>query len=373
MANYDYSRPLVLPSGDTITQLSVAVSSYNSPRVNGKLRLRANPFTLSKTNANATNWNSDPKLFPWALPDAPGGLSHPYVLRAIEKGESDLRGRLARSIKNKEVGSLGVSIASAGQSISMLRTSGTSLVKVLGGVNSFYESIRGQRRLRRLRQLVDQGAVPTAGLVLEGFFGWFPLFEDFSNACKTLSNPWPKAWASVKVFGQCGEPFTKRVIPYYTTIGGWNATFRLTYATGVSVSNPNLWLGNKLGLINPFAVAWDLVPWSFAVNMISNMGQVMGSLSDFAGLSLTDSSYTKRLELKQHGLSLLTTPVRGKRSGAQLERSILLHTRILEAPVPNVTPYLRFPQWGVGTASIVGALLVQQTDRLTRTLQKGGL
>lgn len=61
-------------------------------------------------------------------------------------------------------------------------------------------------------------------------------------------------------------------------------------ATGaeVAVSNPNLWLANQLGLINPGTIALELVPFSFVFGWFVNLEQVISSMTDLYGLTLSN-------------------------------------------------------------------------------------
>jgi hypothetical protein len=73
-------------------------------------------------------------------------------------------------------------------------------------------------------------------------------------------------------------------------------------AVDVRVDNPNLHLAQQLGFINPLSVAWELVPFSFVVDWFGNVGQVLASFSDFAGLSQVNprtTTFQKTTKLTQ--------------------------------------------------------------------------
>lgn len=338
-----------------------------SPRdSSGKLALRANPWSLVVVNRNCTNGRQ--RLGPLVYPQFTSSPNDPKIARARAIAESDLRGELARRVKNKEVGALGVSIASTKQSIDMLRHSASELTQVFSAAERFYQTTKGKRRAARLRSLISRGSVPTAGMVLSGMFGWAPLFEDFASAAKTVANPWPsKSFFSVKKSWTGVSNTTIRTDPseFYKWSSSWSASGHSTYACSVAVTNPNLWLGNKLGLINPFGVAWDLVPWSFLVNMVSNMGQVMGSLTDFAGLTLSNTSLTTRLVLIDSATTRYQDPRPEALSWASGTENTKVRGRVIGISPPEVTPYMRFPDWNLGTAAIAGSLLIQQVSRVS--------
>jgi hypothetical protein len=60
----------------------------------------------------------------------------------------------------------------------------------------------------------------------------------------------------------------------------------------VQVTNPNMFLANQLGFLNPALVAWELVPFSFVVDWFVNVGAVISSMTDFMGCTLKDPYHT---------------------------------------------------------------------------------
>lgn len=373
MPNLAYSIKSMLPYGNIpYVATSVFHTWGRSPRVGGKIVFKPNPWSLQVITRRGTNFHTGLSPAPYMSPPWDWITTNDArIARARTIAESDLRGQLARKVRNKESVSLGMTIASAGQSIEMLRGSAQTLIGILGAADRFYTTTRvGKKKLKRLRRLFNKGAEPTAGLVLAGFFGWAPLFQDFAGAMRTLADPWPpKSWVSTsKTWAARGEQTVVDATGYLTRSVQWSATGRSSYACSVQVSNPNLWVANKLGLVNPAQVAWDAVPWSFLVNMVSNMGQVLGSLTDFTGLTLTEGCLTTKLELTQKLSATYRDPRPNAFSSASGTQYHKVRGRTLRGP-PAVTPYMRFPEWNVGAAAITGSLLIQQAARLTRSLR----
>lgn len=124
---------------------------------------------------------------------------------------------------------------------------------------------------------------------LEYSFGWSPLFGDMYSAMKVLcGNPDP-----VTCFGT-GSAF------HEGESGGGNPRHSFFYQYTVKVfgtlrvSNPNYAFANNLGLANPAAVAWELVPWSFVVDWMTDMGSWIGSWTDGFGFELLASGVSKK-------------------------------------------------------------------------------
>lgn len=366
MATLSVTQQKRYPVGGALyASYSANGSSVSSPRVNGKLALRSNPWSLTRVTSTRSNYRYESA--PLVYPSFDTTTNHPALTRARAVAESDLRGALARRIKNTEVGALGVSIASARQSVDMIKGSSSELLKFFNGVERFYRTTKGRKRLIRFRRLISRGAQPTAGAVLAGFFGWAPLFQDFATAAKTVANPWPNSSHCSSAVGWACKGGGKYFDGNYTNrVWSWSATGRSSYSCTVTVQNPNLWVANKLGLVNPVSVAWDLVPWSFLVNMVSNLGQVAGSLTDFAGLSLSNTCLTTKLDLVENASVRYKDPRPGFSSGGDGVQRTYVRGRLTGVAPPSVTPYLRLPGWNIGAACIVGSLLVQQSHRLAR-------
>lgn len=67
-----------------------------------------------------------------------------------------------------------------------------------------------------------------------------------------------------------------------------SATARVRYQATLRITNPNLFLMNQLGLINPAVVFFELVPFSFIFNWFHNLSDVLSQWSDWLGLELID-------------------------------------------------------------------------------------
>jgi len=66
----------------------------------------------------------------------------------------------------------------------------------------------------------------------------------------------------------------------------------------LKITNPDLLLASRMGLINPLAIAWELVPFSFVVDWFTKFGDVLEAKTDFLGISLLDSYNTRYLKAK---------------------------------------------------------------------------
>jgi hypothetical protein len=144
------------------------------------------------------------------------------------------------------------------------------------------------------RQTKYAAARPLADLWLEFWFGWKPAVGDIYTACEVLSDPLP----ATRLKG------TGKVVNEYTYGGDFPATVIVTrkYVTraglgaDVSIVNPNLRLFQQMGLLNPFVVAFDVIPWSFVLGWFSNINSYLAAFTDLAGLDIQRAFITKKQE-----------------------------------------------------------------------------
>jgi len=190
--------------------------------------------------------------------------------------------------------------------------------------------------LKHLRAHVPQGlrakSRSFAGLFLELHFGWSPLFQDIFNSVKLLESDPPVG----KIRGHCRLPIQWQggsKLPGADWAWFWKHTgYAVTYfQSGVVVENPNLFLASQLGLTNPAAVAWDLVPFSFIVDWVANVEQFLTQWSDFHGIRLIDPHFGFKAQVQTH--SVYTITHRGRETYRRVVDSSCISTeRILGVP-----------------------------------------
>lgn len=276
MATRAYSVPWI----NGRQRINYSNTSENSAKVNGKLQLavHAHSFVHNVVTGSSSNFGGTD------CQGAETSESLPFTTAMDNEVYSKFVGKLHSGSAD-----LGVTFASWGQTAQMLQDR-------LEKLNDFFSLRRVSRRRRRRRpQREDRfSRRALASDVLEGEFGWVPLVKDIHAALVTAcgKNAVPSTWV------RASSGFTRYDVyddggTFPRTRQTKSGSGRVTYAAAVAVTNPNLWLLNRLGLINPLTVAWDRVPWSFVVNMFVNVNQIIGSLSDTVGLTLSGVNVTR--------------------------------------------------------------------------------
>lgn len=149
---------------------------------------------------------------------------------------------------------------------------------------------RGDYEMKLKRKLKSFG-----NNFLEYHFGWSPLLNDIGGAIEMTHAPVYKGQArrvkeSASITGSPPSAPTTQVRGQFTTKGAYTKV-KVTLGGDVVVSDPNVARLSSMGFVNPLTIAWELVPFSFVADWFTNIGDVLASYTDFAGLTL-QRSYT---------------------------------------------------------------------------------
>lgn len=266
----------------------------------GELILRDQGLTREKREVKS--WSPIGSQSAYYLPNSADpnlGWRVPGVRRATSLLEAETYGRL-RGKLYKGSAALGVTLGSWKQSREMIVN---RYKQINWGIDTIVRETKNLHRdvkRRNFRKLERD----LASKHLEMVFGWQPLVNDILAAATTVIHTQPAAQRvsarsrsfvdHLEVYGSPSYAQTA-----YRDIG----VLRVTRGATVEISNPNTWLAERAGLLNGATVAWDLVPWSFVVNMFVNVNQLVQSITDYAGLSFPSSSITYRLVLNSTVLS----------------------------------------------------------------------
>lgn len=334
--------------------------SISSPRTPaGRLKLRANPFTLYKVretsfSAVSSGLGWSPK--PWDINQ--WGYDQSIHQKWITSCQQSARAKLLGKIHYGDA-SLGVTFGSWRQSLTMIASRARDIVKILQRIKSKerkreiirdYEMIKG-------KSLQDIARI-AANTHLEVIFGWIPLYSDMHAAMAVLADDLPPYFHSSR-----HRVVVKRDWNEAQFIREETLKVSATWATQVAVENYNTWLLNRLGLLNPAVVIWDLIPWSFVVNMFANVNSVLKSFTDMVGLTFSNSSVTSTIRGSRYQSYL-----KGWQGYNNIQECYSLQTiksiqRSLGTP-PRPSLELRVPNFDLSLLAMSGSLLTQQSRRI---------
>jgi hypothetical protein len=275
---------------------------------------------------------------------------------------------------------LGVTLGSWKQSCDMIAKRAQQATRSLDRAHRrLSERLNNSNRLEAIRKVRNrhrrdskwigdnQYLETPANLVLEGEFGWLPLFEDAKKALTVMTKPIPNGRVTARAKGYVDSDVITQDT-YNNVRDRYLGRRQVTLCANVSVESPNIWLANQLGLLNLPGVAWDLVPWSFVVNMFSNMGQIMNGFTTYYGLSLKDVSTTKSCKVIH---DRWTEPWRYVNDNTRGWRStnVLTHRKRTVGTLPRPTFAFKMPELNLELAVIAVSLAIQQVSRITRLLR----
>lgn len=213
--------------------------------------------------------------------------------------------------------SMGVTLAEIGQSIEMIERRAVDTYRIvrklvrfdfLGAAEALNNAFKGDQKRAKNPFTVPAGVSRSksfANNYLEFHFGMAPLYADIHSAIQVLNEPIksPDVKSVVRIGQKVlklepdyvysspspdGHPLYVNSKHYRIAQGG------VSMGCQVRVDNPNLWLANQLGLVNPLIIGVELIPFSFVADWFFNMSQFLSRGSDFYGLAIENAWHSIR-------------------------------------------------------------------------------
>lgn len=227
---------------------------------------------------------------------------------------------------------------------------------VLGtSVKELEKARRGGKKSRRAKKRTSKSvANDVSGTWLEYHFGWEPLVKDIYNSVQILQSDYPVKRLVKKAGVDVEDKDGNR-----STADRWRVDQKHHYGWRLSadlkVSNPNLFKATQLGLVNPAAVAWELVPFSFVVDWFIPVGEFLNSYSNFFGIEVSRPLTT----VFQSTVATYSTTFTGIWSFGDYSYRAVHVKRMLELPSYSLR-VKTFKGFSVARGATAIALLIQQ-------------
>lgn len=360
-------------SGQSKGPSGVVMSSFyrdttSSPRYPGsrEIMIRSNPHVYMRGRVLEFSPQTTPTMELNGNVNASNG-----PLGSSFEGFRDIQNRLENRAYSRFTAKTRKGAAAMGMTVATWRQSRDMFSTRLGRVSSALQTRirsleRNPRKLALLRKEIEyqrkRRREPVANLILEGEFGWAPLVQDLNAAASLATSPFPPDFTRSRareVFRRSKAEGTDPRI-----LNSEDGLMSVTYAALVKVQNPNSYLAQKSGLINAPAVAWDLVPWSFVVNMFVNTNQMIGSLTNEIGLDITSRSVTvTRAMTRERYVVYKSLPKNGvyRTFGKEKRR-----TTVSSFPLHWET---KLPNFDWNLALIASSLVVQRFRKLNQLIR----
>lgn len=269
-------RPLPYDSTNFLCQEAGAVATTAGTSI-GNWYSVVKPMTGSGTDNSIFNPNG--QIFPCPERD-----------RALNKA----RERFFE--KANERVDLAVAFLQRREAASMIANRGMQLLKLArairkGDVHTAAAEIglsRPPRGHKWRQQSKDVG-----GLWLEYSYGWKPLVSDLYKATDVLASPYDPIYIRTSASEAVTRFFQSQrgnTLCRHAYQGRASAQVGATVAVtphGVQIQS----LKNA-GVTNPLTWAWEVIPFSFVVDWFVNVGDVLQSIDDTVGLTITSGYYT---------------------------------------------------------------------------------
>lgn len=189
----------------------------------------------------------------------------------------------------------GESIAEGRETVSMLARSASTLVRaVLAARKGQWHRVPGILGVQK-RKLRSGASASEKWLSYQ--YGWMPLMGDIYDSYQLFDKglrKGPQIFSAVR--NLTDRSSAKRADSAFAKIYTDRSTVRNTAKVFYRLADNDLNQLHQLGLINPFEVAWAIVPFSFVVDWLLPVGSYLEALSARMGVSFVDGFYGRRVD-----------------------------------------------------------------------------
>lgn len=337
---------------------------YTSKRLpDGTLDKKPQVYSMTHDKAYAF-YQSYNRFGFYVTPDWRSGLepssSEAYV-RTVQTAYNKAYARFWNKLNGDDSAGLGIGLAQWRQTWKMVNRSQDRIYSIMNDA-----AVKSRRRARNGTSLQKERF---ADLFLEGAFGWSPLFTDIWTSVRVLSG-WGNSPVDHRLRWFSANAVSVSNPPDVSQDGGrqrhHSKVFQVgcTLAARAYVSNPNLWLANRMGLVNPAAIAWDAIPWSFLVGMFSNVSSYINSFTNGVGVTLEHGSitYSRRNQVSVWVSNTYPHNHDAYATGESVGARVTKQRTLTQGHIPRPALHFTLPKLEWTNALIGASLLYQQVS-----------
>lgn len=126
-------------------------------------------------------------------------------------------------------------------------------------------------------------------------YGWLPLLSDVQGGLETLYESQHRPDERSVSSKRCGDFLEQKLwwsSGQYNGLDEWKNIMHTQSRARFRATSKYLSDAAPLGLLNPMAIAWEILPWSFVIDWFIPIGNYVNSLDATAGLQFVDGSQT---------------------------------------------------------------------------------
>lgn len=304
----------------------------------------------------------------------------------VTLGPFDLYSRLVQKARNSDF-SLPVTLIEGRKTVNMVASRARSLANCIFNLRrgnlvgalralSIEPSIPQVRRFNR-----SYGVTPhrtAANTWLEVQYGWKPMLNDVKNAAEALAEANLRNGEQETFSTRSSIKVERRIFESYTAQAGQG--FQNDILTTVNMSRRGVWrfkrkaadLPGLFGLVNPFEVVWEIIPFSFVADWFLPIGNYLSALDAPMRFDHVGGSTGYRESLTSQNTPVIGTYLDGTilrpSSGGNytVQRVTVSRTKLTSAPMPSVLDMTFEAKVNATRAVSAIALLSQQASRLRR-------
>jgi hypothetical protein len=200
------------------------------------------------------------------------------------------------------------------------------------------------RNGRRWKDLANSGSAGLAKLHLAWIFGAAPVLNDMEHTMSEVGKAMSEG--SLKTIRSTAA----EVLPYQHT-NGFTESGKVEEIceVGYILAIKPAYFSAFLGLSNPLATAWELVPLSFVINWILSVGDILTALGAGVGVEVIAGYETRVVK----GNRILTLPYNGGDEVIDYDIFTMERRKLQAIAIPGL-----YAKWTIGNGQLLTAAVL---------------